>query len=319
MAADKKVSPNIGDENDLEFDLGDTKSMLALENTRLDSGIHSIITEKYMDQLGDKFRDLNVSLDDEGLSMTSLKSCDSESSQCSVQEPQEIEIDLDAIDDDGDTLIHVAIVSLMCESALALISLASDSGCLNIQNYLHQSPLHLAVLTKQTEVVKALIEKGADVTLRDQQGNTPLHIACRTGDKDSVTALVQSFGDNVSGRKKYFAIKNCEGLTCVHVASQCREFIILGHLFAKGADVNTADAKSGRTILHYAAESRDKETVSLLLTHPNIDVDCKTFKGETPLVLAFWRNSQDIVKILRSRGANFNYELFEESDDETCF
>ncbi|XP_045193476.2 NF-kappa-B inhibitor alpha-like [Mercenaria mercenaria] len=267
-------------------------------------------------EIEEKFNGLRVNEDDEGVSMTSLRSYDSENSQVSLPEPQEIEVDLNAVDEDGDTIVHVAIVSLMNESALALIDLALDGNCLNIQNYLHQSPLHLAVLTGQVDIVQTLVTKGVDVTLRDQQGNTPLHIACRRGDRDSVACLVQSFGDNATARKKYFSIRNCEGLTCVHVASQYKEFIILGHLFAKGADVNIGDAKSGRTMLHYAAENKDIETVTLLLTHPKIDVDCKTFKGETPLVLAFWRNYQDIVKKLKAKGACFNYDLFEESDDE---
>lgn len=339
--ADKNISPDIGNDNDLECDFAIQNPMLKKDifhdeiphynkehefrSNFQDSGVYSMVSiDKCpvqcsdINKLSDQIRDIGISADDEGFSMKSFKSFDSESSQISVPEPEpaEIEIDLNATDEDGDTLIHVAIVSLMSESALALIDIAIDSDCLNIQNYLHQCPLHLAVLTRQTEIVKALIEKGANVTLRDQQGNTPLHIACRMGDRDSVMALVKSFGDDVSGRKEYFAVRNCEGLTCVHVASQYKEFLILGHLFAKGADVNIGDAKSGRTILHYAAENKDMATVTKLLTHRNIDVDCKTFKGETPLVLAFWRNAEDIVKKLMSKGAEFSYDLFEESDDD---
>ena len=92
--------------------------------------------------------------------------------------------------------------------------------------------------------------------------------------------------------------------------------MIMGHLFAKGADVNMGDAKSGRTVLHYAAEEKDAQTLSLLLTHKEIDVDCKTFKGETPLVMAYWRNYTDIVKRLRSKGAYFSYDVIEDSDDD---
>lgn len=254
---------------------------------------------------------------DEGHYSMGYKSVESVSSEQSVPETTPIDIDLTERDEDGDTLTHVAIVNLNDEIAKVFIDLAEDAHCLNIQNFLLQTPLHLAVLTSQVDIVRALIEKGVDVTLRDQQGNTPLHIACRKGDRDSVSMIVQSFGSDVARRKKYFSIKNCEGLTCLHVAAQYKEFIILGHLFAKGADVNIGDAKSGRTMLHYAVERKDIETVSLLLTHPHIDVECKTFKGETPLVLAFWRNYQEIVKRLKAKGAYFSYDVFEESDDES--
>lgn len=257
-------------------------------------------------------------VEDEGHSSMSLKSSDLESitSERCLQDSPDIIVDLYEQDDDGDTIVHVAVVSLLTETAKTLIDLALDVDCLNIQNFLHQSPLHLAVLTGQVEIVQALIAKGVDVTLRDQQGNTPLHIACRKGDRDAVQMIVQSFGNDVTSRTKYFSVKNCEGLTCLHVAAIQKEFIILGHLFAKGADVNMGDAKSGRTILHSAVERKDIETVSLLLTHPDIDIDCKTFKGETPVVLAYWRNYQDIVKRLKAKGAYFSYDVVEDSDDE---
>lgn len=282
-------------------------------DSRVDSGMGSSLespslqtVDKSPIQCSDTVELLNkfstLGLDDEGIN--------------SMPEIGEVEVDLYERDEDGDTVLHVAIVNLMSEVALALIDLAVDSECLDTQNYLLQAPLHLAVLTGQISIVRALINNGANVTLRDQQGNTPLHIACRKGDRDSVSVLVQSFGSDVNKRAKYFSMKNCDGLTCVHVAAQYKEFIILGHLFAKGADVNAGDAKSGRTMLHYAVEKKDIETVSLLLTHPAIDVDCKTFKGETPLVLAYWRNYQDIVKRLKSKGASFSYDLVEDSDDD---
>ncbi|KAL4233959.1 hypothetical protein ACF0H5_005614 [Mactra antiquata] len=272
-----------------------------------------------VDSIEEKLAGLNVNEDeDEAMySMSSVGSVRDESiiTQASAEEDHEIYIDPTEQDEDGDTVIHVAIVSLLVESALVLIELCEDIFSLDIQNNLRQSPLHLAVLTDQTAIVKALVAKGVDVTLRDQQGNTPLHIACRRGNNDAVSAIVKSLPD-LKSRQKYFSVRNNEGLTCMHLAVQSKAFIILGHLFAKGADVNIGDAKSGRTMLHYAVENKDLHTVSLLLTHKDIDVDCKTFKGESPIVLAFWRNYQDIVKKLRVNGAYFDYSIVEDSDDE---
>ncbi|XP_053378960.1 NF-kappa-B inhibitor alpha-like [Mercenaria mercenaria] len=219
-----------------------------------------------------------------------------------------LHIGVDA-DKDGDTSLHVAIICYMNDYAMALIDI--DEGWLNIQNCLLQTPLHLAVLTGQIDIVRALLTNGANATLRDHKGETPLHIACEKGDRDSVAALVRSIRTEAA-RKEYFSIRNCEGLTCVHVASKQREFIILGHLFCKGADVNIGDGKSGRTVLHYAVEKNDIEMVSLLLTHPNIEVDRKTYEGESPLYLAFWRNHRRIRNKLIKKGAYFDYGYFEE-------
>lgn len=304
---------------------------LELKSSNVDKGTHFVdktpvqcsdaYENNHENDLQTKLGKLSIEddIEDEGHSSMSLKSLDLESlnSEQSTQESEEIEVDLYEQDDEGDTILHVAIISLFTEIAKTLIELATDVKCLIIQNCLHQSPLHLAVLTGQVDVVRALIAKGVDVTLRDKQGNTPLHIACRKGDRDAVQMIVQSFGNDTTKRAKYFSVKNCEGLTCLHVAALHKEFIILGHLFAKGADVNMGDAKSGRTLLHCAVERKDLETVSLLLTHSDIDIDCKTFKGETPLVLAYWRNYQDIVKRLKAKGAYFSYDVVENSDDES--
>lgn len=57
-----------------------------------------------------------------------------------------------------------------------------------------QTPLHLAVITNQPEIAKALLEAGCDPELRDFRGNTPLHLACEQGCLASVGVLTQSCG-----------------------------------------------------------------------------------------------------------------------------
>ena len=232
----------------------------------------------------------------------------------------ESEVDLEELlaepDEDGDTIVHTAIVSRNEGIALTLIDvLISRSRTLDMVNKLFQTVLHLAVLTEQRKIVQKLVAKGCDLTVRDQQGNTALHIACRKGREDLVKDMVASLADDPTKRKELFSIRNCEGLTCLHLAAQGKHYEVMGYLFAKGADVNIGDGKSGRTILHYAVERKDVETVVLLLTHPSIDIDCETYKGETPLLLAYWRNYQDIVKRLKANGAFFSYDLVENEDD----
>lgn len=52
-----------------------------------------------------------------------------------------------------------------------------------------QTPLHLAVITKQAEVVEDLLKAGADVSLLDRHGNSVLHLAAAEGD-DKVLSLL---------------------------------------------------------------------------------------------------------------------------------
>ena len=55
----------------------------------------------------------------------------------------------------------------------------------------HYLQLHTACADDHTDVVQELIEKGADVNMKDEDGNTPLHIACLDSNTDIVQALLR--------------------------------------------------------------------------------------------------------------------------------
>lgn len=54
----------------------------------------------------------------------------------------------------------------------------------------HQlTPLHVAVLTGDRQVVTLLVKKGASLTVQDVTGNTPAHLAAMRGDQEMVKTL----------------------------------------------------------------------------------------------------------------------------------
>ena len=53
-----------------------------------------------------------------------------------------------------------------------------------------QSPLHLAVLTRQKKVMQYLLKANSNPLVCDRDGNTPLHIACRIGFVEGVATLL---------------------------------------------------------------------------------------------------------------------------------
>lgn len=54
-----------------------------------------------------------------------------------------------------------------------------------------QTPLHLAVITKQAKVVEDLLKAGADVSLLDRHGNSVLHLAATEGDDKILSLLLK--------------------------------------------------------------------------------------------------------------------------------
>jgi ankyrin repeat protein len=78
------------------------------------------------------------------------------------------------------------------------------------------TPLHSAVATdsgaRDVEIVRMLLDKGANANARSQSGSTPLHTVAFTGDRESLDLLVEHGADP--------GIKNNEGKTAAEIARE---------------------------------------------------------------------------------------------------
>lgn len=118
--------------------------------------------------------------------------------------------------------LHMAIINLMVPIALYIIQQAPNRDWLNLPNNMLQTPLHLAVMTRLPQVVKALIDGGADIEARDSKGDTPLHIACREGFDDIAQILLNSTNQNVS---QDLEARNYDGMHFTNVYNFCIWYI----------------------------------------------------------------------------------------------
>ncbi len=57
------------------------------------------------------------------------------------------------------------------------------------------TPLHEACLNGRTDIALALIDLGADVSAKDNYGDTPLHFACNKGHEETALALIARGAD----------------------------------------------------------------------------------------------------------------------------
>ncbi|OAF66365.1 hypothetical protein A3Q56_05880 [Intoshia linei] len=157
------------------------------------------------------------------------------------------------------------------------------------------TPLHLAARYNKYDMVKYLINNGANPQKNDNEGLQPLHYAA----KYKRFKLISMQRGN-----KYFDRKSVtfEQLYDNLIKPTMRDSVIL-FIANSGGNVNAEDIY-GCTPLHYAAiRSNEYGSVELLLCM-GIDIEHKDNKGMRPIHLAISHNSLIITQLLLKRDAS---------------
>ncbi|KAM4810137.1 nuclear factor NF-kappa-B p105 subunit [Rhinophrynus dorsalis] len=212
-------------------------------------------------------------------------------------------------DENGDNVLHLSIIHL--HKALVKIFLEVTSGVIrediiNVRNDLYQTPLHLAVITRQADTVEDILKAGGDPALLDRHGNSVLHLACKEGDATTLSILLKH-----KAASEIINLPNNEGRNPIHVAVIENSMSCLRLMISADADVNACEKKSGRTALHLAVEQDDISLAGCLLLEGDACVDSVTYDGSTPLHIAVGRGSTKMTALLKAAGADSFIENFE--------
>jgi len=121
------------------------------------------------------------------------------------------------------------------------------------------SELMIASGHGETEEVKALLDKGANVNARDTLGFTALIFAARSGNASTVNLLLAK-GADVNAKSKML------GYTALINAAAFGDEEMVAALIAQGANVNEKD-DDGITALTFAEEAGKHGIVKLLKAH----------------------------------------------------
>ena len=175
--------------------------------------------------------------------------------------------------------------------------LESGTVAINIKTKMGTTPLILAASKGHAEIVKMLLERGADPHLANWYGNA-LHCAAEAGEGSAILALIQR-GVDPNTRTAF-------SRTALHCTVDNDHAKAAETLIANGADVDARDSQ-GYTILHCAVDNNALETVDLLLTKSLIDVNVRENVGNDSAlhIAARCGDSLLILKLLHA-GADPN-------------
>ena len=168
------------------------------------------------------------------------------------------------------------------------------------------TPVVRALRNRKKNAGRALVENGADISVKDNDGRTLLHLMAfwmtgKTVLKDFIKAIDVNSIDN-------------KGRSALH------EVVYWGHLnnakelIEAGAKVNILE-KNGETPIFGAVRKQRLEMVVLLIAS-KADLKVKNIYGETPLKLAVTGEKHDmnIVRALLEAGAAVNStNIYQES------
>nr|KYP61015.1 E3 ubiquitin-protein ligase KEG [Cajanus cajan] len=192
--------------------------------------------------------------------------------------------DPNAVDDEGESVLHRAVAKKSTDCALVILE-NGGSRSMAILNSKNMTPLHLCVATWNVPVVKRWVE----VATSDEIAES-IDIASHMG-----TALCMA----AASKKDH--------------ESEGRELVQI--LLTAGADPYAQDSQHGWTALHIAVMADDVELVKVILA-AGVDVNIRNVHNGIPLHTALARGSKSCVELLLSIGADCSLQ---DDDGNTAF
>ncbi|KAK3248559.1 hypothetical protein CYMTET_31089 [Cymbomonas tetramitiformis] len=228
--------------------------------------------------------------------------------------------EVDTEDGEGRTALTVALAFGQEAAARALL----EAGA-GVNAGTGQRPLHGAAEGGMVEMLRELVDKGADVDAEDGEGHTALTVALAGGQEAAARALLEAgAGVNAgTGRRPLHAAaergtvelvrelleksaevdaEDREGRTALTVALAFGQEAAARALLEAGAGVN---AGTGRRPLHAAAERGTVELVRELL-EKSAEVDAEDREGRTALTVALAFGQEAAARALLEAGAGVN-------------
>ena len=165
--------------------------------------------------------------------------------------------------------------------------------------------LHWEAKKDCLDVVKSLVDAGADIEAKDGMGRSPLLVACENGNIAKVKMLVEA---GASVRATDYKKQTCLTLAAHHGHTETVRYLV----GLPEVEVNQK-AMNKHTALHSALLEGHPDVVQLLID-AGADIEARNNFGRSPLLVASSKGKLSIVKLLVKAGA----ELCATDYRDTC-
>ena len=156
--------------------------------------------------------------------------------------------------------------------------------------------LHYATEGNLT-AIKQLVAMGADITIRNEGGQSALMFAAQNGHTDIVTLLVDA-GADVNAQAD-------DGATALIFASMFNHPSSVEILLKNGADPDLSTYHYGQTTLMVADAGGNVEIVQILLSN-GVVADTRDTDGSSALRYALSQQHYTVAKLLMDKGSSIN-------------
>jgi ankyrin repeat protein len=170
-----------------------------------------------------------------------------------------------------------------------------DPELVNAKDEDGRTALHWACRGVHLDVVKFLVEKGADVNAEDNNKIVPLHSLATRNSAAAIAVLVDNGAD--------VDFKDYGGNTALHYAAMSDAADAVVILTKAGADIENRENYSRTPLILCARERGGPKTIKVLL-EAGAEVNAQDKFGAAALNLAAWRGKKEVVDILLDGGAN---------------
>ena len=206
----------------------------------------------------------------------------------------------------GDVTHYANSTPLMIASSYGHYDIAKaliDNGALvNLRADDGFNALMEAVRTGNIEIAKLLIEHNSDINIKNKDGKNMIMIACEKGNEQMFNILIENNAD--------INEKSSWGASALIYASEKGNINIMQYLIDNGIDVNGKADDNGDTPLLWAVTGQNPYEASKLLIENGADINATNDSGVAPATILA-ASTPKVVKLLKDNGADLDTKFLD--------